>query len=258
MLSKISLALAVLLSVSCSSHEFKGSAKAGATAPKSNEANPSEPTTTTTDGTIQKPAEAPVITSTSKDRCESGDGTKVLEQKISFPARKGCNFEAEGITRQNEVITAMKSSSIPLQLPVGEVCDMSLESDGEIAFRYDDILIFSLEQYVLFSSTETIKERFVPKNNYLEWDKAKLLDWRVNFDGKPLCIDADSTCNMPATDTPGKLSLVYPFKSIAPLINLYKGKTEVPLLLTATGDNDDQDCSHSQLDLVVKMKYLPQ
>ncbi|RZA23711.1 MAG: hypothetical protein EOP10_11955 [Proteobacteria bacterium] len=86
--------------------------------------------------------------------------------------------------------------------------------------------------------------------------KSKLLGQKPGFDGQALCIKGAKR-TIPPTDKAGILKLDFPFESISSLIQLYKGKPSVPLNLSVTGDNDLKDCSHSKLDLVVKMKYVP-
>ena len=273
MLLKISLPLAIILGLNaCSESNFQGGTK---TAPKAADAveeakSPNAPATVDAVEEMKPtivPSAADAIPATAevlptpavdtKERCDAGVGAKILEQKITFAERRGCDYEADGVTRVNGEITTMKTTMTAIKLPPGEVCDMSLESDGDINFRYDDILIFSLDQYVLFSSTETIKPKFKASGDLLKWSKEDLTGFRTSFDGQPYCVGGEGSCSMPPTDTAGKISLTFPFASVGPMIQLYKGKTEVPLLLTATGDNDSKDCSHSKLDLIVKMKYVP-
>ena len=182
-------------------------------------------------------------------------GHAAVAQEVQTLFGKGSS--ASGYMAISNKFTTMKTTAAAIKLPAGEVCDMSLESNGDINFRYDDILIFSLDHFVLFSSTETIKSKFKAKGDLLEWSKESLQNYKTDFDGKPYCIGGEGSCSMPPTDTAGKITLTFPFASVSPMIQLYKGKTEVPLLLTATGDDDAQDCSHSQLDLIVKMKYVP-
>lgn len=255
MLKKVSFVVfATLLASACSESNFKGGTTT-AQAPKAADSVVEETKIPT------KPA-APVpetVTAekTLKDKCDAGVGMKVLEQKITFPETYGCDFAGHNVKPIDRRITITKTTSATLNLPQGEVCDMSVESASDATFHYDDILIFSFDKYLLFSSTDTLMSYYPRVNNFLQFDESKIKDFELEFDGKAICLDNATPCVIPKTDTTGKFEVGFPFASIASLIQLYKGQASVPLNLTVTGDNDDKDCSHSKLDLLVKMKYVP-
>ncbi|RYE30567.1 MAG: hypothetical protein EOP48_31900 [Sphingobacteriales bacterium] len=268
MLNKVSFfALVVILAGACSESKFKGEPTTAAPVPK---VIPKVADSTVETGEI-KPTETEPETVVEekvlKDKC-SGTGVKVLEQKLTFPEVRGCGFEENNITPFNEGITAINTTTAALNLPNGEVCDVDFQSDSDIKFIYDDILLFSLDNNLLFSSTDTLIPLLTKSEKFYTWDKAKIVtDFKgmtkeegkkhtIQFDGKAICLTG-ATCLIPKTDTLGQLSLNFPFESIASLIQMYKGKSSVPLNLSVTGDDDEKDCSHSTLSLNVKIKYVP-
>ncbi|RZA27084.1 MAG: hypothetical protein EOP10_01365 [Proteobacteria bacterium] len=267
MLNKVSFfALVVLLAGACSESKFKA---------EPNVVTPPAPKPKVADSTVEtneiKPTEAEAETVVEekvlKDKCDSA-GVKVMEQKITFPEVRGCGFKENNITPYNEGITAINTTTANLNLPKGEVCDVDFQSESDIKFIYDDILLFSLDNNLLFSSTDTLIPLFTKSEKFYTWEKSKIVTnfkdlsdaeaakHRIQFDGNAICLTG-AKCMIPKTDTLGQLSLNFPFESIASLIQMYKGKASVPLNLSVTGDDDDKDCSHSTLDLNVKIKYVP-
>lgn len=209
--------------------------------------------------TPQKPV-PPTPANPLKDKCEAGVGLKIVEQAITFAERKpGCDFTEDDVKNGNGQIRALKTATQSLKLPPGEVCDVSIESGkDQNSFRYDDVLIFSLDNYVLAASTVDIKPKLTMTNGFPTWDKAALIGFAMNFDGQAFCVGDAKDCAIPISEQVGTLALNLPFTSVGPLLQLYKGKTEVPLSLTVAGDNDPKtDCGYEKLDLIVKMKYLP-
>ncbi len=243
---------ATSLLLSCSDKsEFKGGvATQSVQKPASNDAVP------TPDPVVKDPISAPVESETISDRCK-GSKLEQVEQAIVFPEKKGCEWKSPA-ERKDRYLTDMQSSEVALKIPSdGILCDIDISSADSINFRYDDMLIFSLEDSVLFSSNEDLKKRFTKTGEVYTWSKDKLVSLTEmfgEFDGAPYCL-GDGQCIIPKTDEPGKLSVKMSIGSLAPIVAKFKGKSSLPLVLAASGDNDDSDCSHSELKLTVKMKF---
>ncbi|RYZ56276.1 MAG: hypothetical protein EOP07_12775 [Proteobacteria bacterium] len=278
---RYSLSLFVVLAtmVACSDSNFKGGVTT--TTPPSESANAEIPKTTPTPVSPTTPIE-PITTA-----CAAAAGKlKETTQKISFPARTAaCSFLAAGATptatgnlpKQNGTLTAQETTSAEIAIPPGKICDIGIKSDASAAFRYDDMLIMSIDKNVLFFSTDHLitgpfQGLLEQTNGIYQWAWEKVrgkipTDFGPSRDGrgKAYCVGDLTTeeCQIPPTDTAGPISVALPIGKIAPISDYLANKKTAMLNLTATGDDDDGtntkdiDCTHTALDVTVSFKYIP-
>jgi hypothetical protein len=277
---RYSLSFFVALSalVACSDSNFKGGVTT--TTPPSESANAEIPKTPMPE--TAKPPIQPITTA-----CAAAAGKlKETSQKISFPARTAaCSFLAAGATptangnleKLNGTLTAQETTSAELTIPPGKICDIGIKSDASAAFRYDDMLILSIDKNVLFFSTDHLitgpfKGLLEQTNGIYQWAWEKVrgkipADFGPSRDGrgKAYCVGdlATDECQIPPTDTAGPISVALPIGKIAPISEYLANKKTAMMNLTATGDNDDGtetkdiDCTHTALDVTVTFKYIP-
>lgn len=216
------------------------------------------------DPTPIPPSPAPVASLPSIDQltaecAAAGANLKVLEQSISYPERKGCSFGvAPNLGKRDLWIQASETSTQQLTLPSGTICDISIESPKNALLHYDDMLVLSIENYAIFVSTENLLPFLEQKDGVYLWDFNRVVGKKPrDFGGKSYCIGDAAGCIIPDTDKTGPVAISLPNSKIAPIAVAIAGKTAVSMNLTATGDNDNKDCSHTQLDVKVTFKYLP-
>jgi hypothetical protein len=214
-----------------------------------------------TDGETSLPGSkaGPPAPEPERETCETATSLQTLEQAISFPERLGCRFgQAPNLERDQGHITAAEEQSFDLQLPEGTICGMEIESQSNEKIKYDDFLVFSIDDKVIMASNEQLVEKLSKKNGLYEWDFTKVVGSEIKeFKQKPYCMVKAADCSIPATETKGVISLRVSAKDIAPISAALQGRKTVAITLTSTGDDDEtKDCSHSTLDMSVKVTYL--
>lgn len=257
----ISLAFFISILASCSNSNFKGSVhptQAPATADVGKETLPTEPSPPVKPAPKVIPA-LPAIDQLTAECAKAVGGLKVLEQSVSYAERKGCNFgKAPNIQAHNEFITASETSTQMVNLPQGKICEISIESAKNALLHYDDMLVLSIESNAIFVSTDALLPFMEQKDNVYQWDFSRVVGKKPrDFGGKSYCIGDAAGCVIPDTDKTGPVAISLPNSKIAPISVAIQGKSAVSMNLTALGDNDDSDCSHTQLDLKVTFKYIP-
>ena len=254
----LSLITILVVVGACSDSKFKGGVAASpptpATADTKSASGPAA--TIPTAPTPPSPGPAPDLTSA----CTAGAANlKSKEQTLSYAARKSCKFGvAPNLAERNGYIQAVETSAQTLQLPPGRICDISIESAKGALLNYDDMLVLTLENNLLFSSTENLLPFLDQKEGIYQWDFAKVVGQKPKeFGGKSYCIGDSAQCVIPETEKTGPVSVNLPISKIAPISASLAGKTDVTLNLIASGDNDPTDCAHTQLDVIVTFKYIP-
>jgi len=213
------------------------------------------------------PAAAPVTCDTPGVKLET------ITQEINFPERTtACAFGvAPNIEAKQEIVTASESQSVDLTLPKGTICSMNVSSNQDTKLLYDDFIILTLDNHILFASNRGINLYMERKGGILDWDFNNLVNKPVgNWDAQAFCLGksavVDETgnvtdpgdCQLPPTEKAGPFKMDLSGSTIAPIALAIQGKTSVPMKLIVTGDNDpDKDCHHTELDLKATIKYLP-
>lgn len=196
--------------------------------------------------------------------CEGAEDDLVEEVvSIKFKENNVCNWSENGnLDRRNQFVQARYKNSQKIEIPEGSVlCGIAVESKENVAMRYDDFLFFNIEERIMFSSngllTTPLTQGLTERTDYINWDFEKVKGLRIqNFNAPAYCLGGAGFCTIPATDTEGIISLSVPNKLLAPLAFELFGKPEIDLDLVATGDNDEEDCMHSALDLEVTLQLL--
>ena len=195
-----------------------------------------------------------------KDQCKAmADKIQIMSQTIEYPERAGCSFgKAPNLAAKDAFFQAREISPATLDLPDGIVCNLSIDSGAKAKFHYDDFLVFTISDHVLFS-TNGLLTGFLPKDKEVyTWDFAKVVGKPIeDFEAKRYCIGKAEDCVLPPHDKKGNLLLKLESEEIAPIAAAIEGKQKVSLDLVALGDNDHADCFHKELKLKVDIMYLP-
>jgi hypothetical protein len=248
--------------VACKTSNFKGSAIEG-------ESPPEVPKVTTTE--TETPTIPPVTTTTLdtsttelqlNQSCEKPVQLLQSQVKLNFPERKKCTFGVEpNKERKNGYLQAREVSSANMKLPPdSEVCSMTLESPASAMLHYDDFIILTIDDFVIFSSNKDFIPKLDQMNGLYKWDFLKVREMAVNFESPPYCIGAMERCTFPPTDKPGPILMKLNNSEISGITKAIQGKAEVPVDLVATGDDNDSgneiDCFHTALELTVTLHYI--
>lgn len=246
----------------CSDGNFSGGSGQGAASIGSIEG---EENSVDASGSIPgEPAPLPSIETVNalKEKCAQASEAefKFVEQSISYPERKTCSFGMKSnLTRKNAFVQASETSPAILNLPAGDICSIGIDSPQDALLHYDDFLILSIDSRIVFISNGRLTSYLdAPEQGILTWDFAKVASQAIqNFEAPAYCLSKGAACTLPAHDKKGPLALNLAPNEIAPIAAAISGKTSVSMNLTATGDNDDTDCFHTELAVKVKLKYLP-
>ena len=99
--------------------------------------------------------------------------------------------------------------------------------------------------------------------SYLEFDKTYLWDFLqargkpLDFDAAPYCFGGpDSICEIPETETFGNLKLSFSSATMSGLAETLNHSNRLEFALISTGDNDPNDCLHSDFSIEYELQYV--
>jgi hypothetical protein len=190
--------------------------------------------------------------------CSQGT-KKTLTQKIRFPETTNCRFGTAGnLGRRDAYLQAMEAQTTAITLPgKAQLCGVSVTS-AVSTIQYDDFMILTLNGYVLLSSNaDILKGLEGSSSTAYKWDFSRIRGVPVDFDSPSYCMGSDSSvCNIPVTDTPGQFQMKVDPTSLIHLADQVVENHTLNFALVATGDNDDQDCWHTELNLDFTLQYV--
>lgn len=193
-----------------------------------------------------------------KALCSQGT-KKTLTQKIRFPETANCRFNAAGnLGRRDAYLQAMEAQTTSITLPgKAQLCGVSVNS-AVSTIQYDDFMILTLNGYVLLSSNAGILQGLEgTADTAYKWDFGKIRGVPVDFDSPSYCMGTDaSLCTVPVTDTAGQFQMKVDPTSLIHLADQVVENHTLNFALVATGDNDDQDCWHTELNLDFTLQYV--
>ena len=214
---------------------------------------------------------------TGLELCAKASEFREETKQINFPARQDCSFGMNGNgPRVNTSIQAYESQTENVDIVDGGVlCGFELKSLNS-GIRYDDFMYMTLNDRVIISSEQVLVDKLRKDSD----DGLKVWDFQnIQFtsfdelDGQHWCL-GDSDCRIPSTDRDGAFNVQFDFVEISAALDKIEVEDDSDDLRRAasfasgsilesmelgvhiTGDNDDGDCSHTGLDLELKLKYL--
>lgn len=183
--------------------------------------------------------------------------------KLSFPGdpARVCKFnEAPNLEPKNAFVQAREITTAMLKLPENsEICSMTLDSAAGQTLRYDDFIVLTIDDFVLFSSNVLLTEKLAKMGNYFRWDFGKVVGEPIGmrFKDPAYCVGAAERCVFPGTESVGPVSMKLNYTEISGITKAIQGKAAVPVDLITTGDDNlTKDCLHTTLDLAVTMTYI--
>ncbi len=193
-----------------------------------------------------------------QDICMSKPATlKSIE--ITFPAyTEGCAWEqGDNLDPVDGVARARVEEYVPLELAQDEtLCGVAFSSDQQQIY-FDDELLLTFNDAILMSSYN-YNDRFTTDNGLVFYNWPGLID---GFNpGKykstaSYCIGdrngTDPGCQVPITNTTGQFQLTVAQSDAEKLSLLAKQEGRADVGLVITGDNDSNDCKHSEIRVTV-------
>lgn len=189
----------------------------------------------------------------------SRDPISTIEQTLWFEARNGCHWGVDGNgDPRNEHNQARTVEERILDLPAGApVCGLALQSESD-SLWFDDHVTLTLNDYVLVGGGSGYPMDRLPSDGDLyAFDWGALIGTPFADRGAPYwCLGADSTCVVPQTEQNGRLTLDLDESSLASLTSAVRDDPDIVFGLRTFGDDNDSDCSHSEVSLVIEVKTV--
>ena len=196
-------------------------------------------------------------------RVETGNSSDICSLG---PSDNLAIFDANGYDGK---LAARYEQSRKLNLPANAVvCDISLSNDLS-AFKYDDLIYLTYNNYVIAGSH---KPSIV---NNLEMDEVSLpslgeslklfkFDWSrlaggaISKTSELYCLGSEEglgACSMPQSEVQGQISLAWDPKVLI-AVGLAVPAQSQEMKFIVTGDNDsEKDCYHQELKFTTTVKY---
>ena len=112
---------------------------------------------------------------------------------------------------------------------------------------------------MICSDSDTESCLILSKDNLVMWDFYRIREKAIGFNGSPYCLGQDNggqtKCKVPEHDKAGKIDFELDTRLLPELSEKLRNDSEYFLTVTATGDNDTGDCSHTELSLSVSLEY---
>lgn len=188
---------------------------------------------------------------------------QVATVALSFPKpNETCAFGVGDNLPINDMhLTARIEQKRSLNLPVGAViCDAQF-TFVEQPWKYDDHFLVLFNKSVIAASYDFSVTNTLQKKNFglLEYDWMKIAGMVWNPANEaifcPNIAGGTSNCSFPDTDVGGAIELEYDSKFIRSIMT-----NGIPsnhsFSVVSVGDNDPQDCEHSDLEFTVQVKYV--
>ncbi len=195
-----------------------------------------------------------------KDLCKTmSDKVQRMSQTLAYPKRKSCSFDtAPNLAPRDKYVQAREISPATLNLPEGVVCGLAISSEAKTHMQYDDFLVLSLSDHVVFLTNGLLTDYLAKENEVFLWDFTKVVGKPIkDFEAGRYCIGKAADCVLPPHDKKGPVSIKLTNEEIAPISAVLEGKKSAAMDLVALGDNDASDCSHTDLSLTVEISFVP-
>jgi len=198
-----------------------------------------------------------------KSLCVNGHWQKCPTPKkssltVKFPgSSKDCNWKNNNNLGPDKGarISARREQKVSLSLPESTtLCKMELSSNTK-SFYYDDELMLNFNGFVLLESVN-FSQHFNSVNGFKKYDWSKIKG-KTHGNSGPFCTGKAKSCQIPGTQTSGKVAISFDDQTNQKLMFLAKKKGNYQLNLIITGDNDPgKDCKHKGLEIKVDYTFI--
>lgn len=194
------------------------------------------------------------------DKCSQTDKLKTYEQDFFFPdPGHTCYWDYyDNLGRRPDFLRARTEQFQLMQLdPKAIVCKMELVFDSQ-SVSFQDELLFAYSGVVLAASKDFSKR--LPKKygmSMYSWPALVNTDYNKS-ENSSYCAGKESgagECQIPMSEVAGDFSLKFS-DSIFQQIEAYTTPDCRGFTVITTGDNNDNDCRHTDIGFKVKVKYV--
>ncbi len=167
-----------------------------------------------------------------------------------------CEWEKNGnLARENEYFQARIEDEKFLELEPGAViCDVQL-SFNEQEFLYDDHFLLTFNNSVIASSYN-FSGQLESRHGLLEYNWSNIAGMYWDKEQEGVFCAPTGECTWPDTDTAGHINMSYSSELFKRLMAVDLGRTKHALKFVSIGDNDDEDCEHSDVKFNLTVKYV--
>lgn len=189
-----------------------------------------------------------------------GDGSSNIQSgtaALSYPPTQECPFGVQDNgTERDQYLQARVKVDRTIPFPDGAViCSIELASNSQI--QYDDVMVVSLNDYVLISSDNNLTNVLDFAEGLRKWDFTKVRGTPSNFEGGDYCLgEPNSTCVLPGHDINGRITINLDSQSLAPLSAKVSKAPSKSLSVITLGDNDPGDCEHTGINFNLNYTYI--
>ncbi|SMF30911.1 hypothetical protein [Pseudobacteriovorax antillogorgiicola] len=197
---------------------------------------------------------------TLNERCRASDNTlESYDTQLTFPARIGCSFGTDpNLEPKDQYLQAREVTSQPINGPSkGVICNIRVQTPTNAEVRFDDYLFITVADIVVIGSNTQASSYLPQSQGFYKWDFGVLRGNNVsNIQDSPYCLGGSDACVVPPHDQQGPLNISMESTNVAPLAYGLAGWKTFDVKVIATGDNDETDCQHSQIDLTVSVDFI--
>ncbi len=203
-----------------------------------------------------------------REMCKDGS-YDVATFDVTFPKLDpGCPWnEGDNMGAVQTTVTARVEQYVTLEMPEGAVaCDLNFDfTGGEGVYQnmeYDDFIYLVFDGVILTSTHRDLVDPMpLDEAGMPVYDWASIVGsgWPYG-DNDVYCLGEDegSWCEIPPTESAGRISLQYNRDTVADLAWRIAGRTDLEMLFVTTGDNDpDTDCRHEDFSFSVDVPWIP-
>jgi hypothetical protein len=215
---------------------------------------PSTPSTSST--TPAPPVEDPPEGDAPPEPCAAPE---VLTVDLDFAAREDCPWGLDGnLEPLNERNRARVEELRDIVLPDGaQLCDLSIAS-STADLLFDDHVTITLDDVVLVGGGYGYDVADLPVvGNLPRFAWTSLIDLPFRDRDAPYwCLgQPESVCVLPETELGGPLEVDLSDAATDDLMVAMAGRSTLPFRLVTFGDDDADDCAHTELTLQVEVAY---
>jgi len=174
--------------------------------------------------------------------------------------REGCDWDAAGNVPEDQGVYTARQTEVSVVDGLENTVLCSLDFDFNGDFEYDDDFFLTWNQAILVANRGAVVDEFSEWGRYplFDWDDIVELDMPGGFTFSPFCAgedDGDADCEVPRESNNGNWSGDLEYNPDPEVVHELAFRAQslgmIEVGLTTTGDNDEDDCRNTELDLEV-------
>jgi hypothetical protein len=167
-----------------------------------------------------------------------------------------CEWDKNGnLNKKNDYFQARIEQTRDLVMePNVILCDIKFNFDTQ-TFLYDDHFIFTFNDAVIASSYN-FSDKLNSEYGLLRYDWSKLAGMYWDKEKEGVYCASGGNCGFPKHDIAGTIQMSYPSLLFQKLMAENLNRKAHQLKFISIGDNDEQDCEHSNIDFQIVVEYV--